>query len=188
MPILAREPDLFPEDLLDRLQLGEADGLRWLALHCRPRREKALMRCLQKLQVPFYSPLIARRTTSPSGRGFTSYVPLFSGYVFVCGDGDCRYSAQATGCVSRCLDVPDSVQLTVDLRQIRRMTLSGVPLTPEGRIEKGVRVRIRAGHFAGLEGIVVRRVNQQPRLIIAVNFLQQGAALSLDDYQVERLD
>ena len=187
MPILAREPDVFPEDLLDIVGLDEENGLCWQALYCRSRQEKTLMRRLRTLDVPFYSPLIARRTRSPSGRTRTSYVPLFSSYVFIYGDQNHRYLAQTTGCVSRYLEVPDPVQLTHDLRQIQQLALSGSPLTLEARLQPGSRVRVCSGRFVGLEGVLVRRVNKA-RLIVAVNYLQQGASVLLDDYQVESLD
>jgi len=79
MPILAREPDLHPDDLFDRPEVGHEGSRHWWAAYCLARREKQLMRRLRALDVAFYSPIIARRSCSPSGRVRTSYVPLFSG-------------------------------------------------------------------------------------------------------------
>src|SRR5262245_40955635 len=97
------------------------------------RREKELMRRLRALDVPFYSPLVARRTRSPGGRVRQSYVPLFASYVFVFGDDQARLQALATNCVSRTLSVPDGAQLVHDLRQIRRLIELDAPLTVEAR-------------------------------------------------------
>ena len=46
MPILAEEPELFPEDLLDRPEVGQEDGKQWWVVHTRPRQEKSLARTL----------------------------------------------------------------------------------------------------------------------------------------------
>jgi hypothetical protein len=186
MPILARESDIYPDRLLDGADDCPADSSPWWALYTLPRREKELMRRLRAWQVPFYSPIIERRTQSPQGRTRKSYVPLFGGYVFLCGGEEQRHRALTTNCVSRCLTVPDTKMLVEDLRQIRRLILADVPLTPESKIQAGTRVRVRTGSLAGVEGGVVRRQNKE-RLLVAVQFLQQGASLLLDDFQVEAI-
>ena len=186
MPILAAEPDLHPNDLFDRPELGCEENLRWWALYCLARREKQLMRRLRALEVAFYAPVIAKRWRSGAGRVRTSYVPLFAGYVFLYGDAGHRRVAQETSCVSRWLVPPDSAALTRDLVQLHRLIDSGAPLTPESRLGPGMRVRVRSGALAGLEGSVLRRAGET-RLLVAVDFLQQGASGLLDDCQLERI-
>jgi transcription antitermination factor NusG len=188
MPILPREPDIFPEDVLAEAHWAQRPPeAKWWALYTLPRREKDLVRRLRNMTISHYSPMIARRTRSPGGRVRTSYVPLFSGYVFVLGCDEERHRAVTTNCVSRCLEVPNGERLAHDLRQVRRLIDSGAPLTPEARIEPGHRVRIRAGSLIGLEGTVVKR-RGTARLLVVVEFLQRGASVQLDDYQVERID
>jgi transcriptional antiterminator RfaH len=186
MPILPSEPDVFPAELLDGS--GDADpaaGL-WWAMYTMARREKELMRRLRGLEIPFYSPLVHKRTRSPGGRTRDSYVPLFPSYVFVCGNEQQRHQALTTNCISRCLSVPDGAQLVRDLRQIRRLVELDSPLTVEARIEPGRRVRVRSGSMVGLEGTVVQRRGKD-WLVVAVEFLQQGASVLLEDFQVEPL-
>jgi len=187
MPILARESDLYPEDLLDRPELGRESQVHWWALYTLARHEKELTRRLRGLEIAFYCPLIGRRTASPSGRTRVAHVPLFAGYVFMYGGGDARYRAMTTNCISRWLPVGDGQELTHDLRQVRRLIDSGAPLTPEARLDPGARVRVRCGPLAGMEGKVIRR-SGEVRLLVAVNFLKQGASLLLEDHQVEPLD
>jgi hypothetical protein len=103
------------------------------------------MRKLHALEASFYTPLIPKRTRSPRGRVRVSHIPLFSGYVFLYGDAARRHAAMTTNCVSRCLEVSDGLELTNDLRRIRRMIEAGQPLTAEARIEPGTLVRIRSG-------------------------------------------
>ena len=183
MPILPQEPDIWPENLFDQ---ASPEGT-WWALYTLPRREKDLMRRLLRMEIPFYGPLIKRRSRSPAGRSRTSYVPLFPGYVFLHGSEEQRYRSLTTNCVSRCLQVSDGGQLAQDLRQIHQLISSDAPLTPEARIEPGMRIRVRSGSLAGLEGVVIRRRGSE-RLLVIVHFLQQGASVQLEDYQVERID
>ena len=145
------------------------------------------MRRLRGLQIAHYGPLVKKRNRSPSGRIRMSYIPLFAGYVFLCGGESARYQAMTTNCISRCLDVDDREQLLHDLRQIRRLILSDTPMTPESRIQPGTQVRIRSGSLAGMEGTVLKRRGGD-RLLIAVKFLQQGASVQLEDFQVEPID
>ncbi len=186
MPILPEEPDIFPEDLL------EADGhedsaVRWWALYTLPRREKELMRRLRVWGLGHYGPLVKQRGRTPKGRIRTSYIPLFPGYVFLRGTDADRYQAMTTHCVSRTLEVDDVPSLIGDLRQIRRLIRSDTPLTPEARIQPGMKVRIRKGSLAGTEGVVVKRRGGD-RLLVVVRFLQQGASIQLEDFEVERID
>lgn len=186
MPILPLEPDIFPEDLLDNGGRAEGMGWGWWALYTLPRREKELMRRLRQMGIGHYGPLIKRRTRSPGGRKRVSYVPLFPSYVFLRGAEEDRYRAVATNCVSRCLAVADPQGLMRDLTQIRRLIASDAPLTPESRLQPGMRVRIRGGSLAGLEGTVIKR-RGGARLLVAVEFLQRGASIQLEDFEVEQI-
>lgn len=186
MPILAAEPDLFPETFFDDTSRLLFPGAAWWAMYCLPQQEKQLMRRLRTLNVAHYCPLIAKRNRSPGGRIRTSYVPLFPAYVFVHGDGEQRHTAVSTGCVSRCLDVSDGDSLGYDLSQIHRLIASGLPLKPEAQFVEGRKVRVCSGPFLGLEGTIIRRENET-RLLVAVNYLQQGASMLLDECHVEPL-
>ena len=186
MPILPRESDIFPSELLDRCAEPLSPGAQWWAMYTLARREKELMRRLRSLEIPHYSPLVHKRTRSPAGRVRASYVPLFASYVFVLGDDQQRQQALATHCVSRVLKVEDECRLVHDLRQIRQLIELDAPLTIEARIEPGQRVRVRSGSMAGLEGVVVKRRGRD-WLVVAVEFLQKGASVLLEDFQVEPL-
>jgi transcriptional antiterminator RfaH len=179
MPILPREPDLFPDDLLD-----SPDDSKWWVLYTMARREKELMRRLRGMEIPHYGPLAPRKSRSAGGRVRTSYVPLFAGYVFLRGDEEQRYQALTTNCISRVMEVVDTERLVRDLRQIKQLIESNAPLTPESRLQPGMRVRVRGGPLAGVEGVVVKRQGKD-RLVVSVEFLQQGASVALEDYEAE---
>jgi transcriptional antiterminator RfaH len=184
MPILAADLDLYPPELF-RVVVVDSPS-RWWALYSMSRQEKRLMRWLHAQQVPFYCPLIPKRNRSPAGRIRVSHVPLFSNYVFVLADEEQRHAALKSNCVSRCLLPPDAESLVRDLDQIRRLIATGAPLAAERRLEAGTLVRIRSGSFKDFEGIILRR-EKETRLLVAVNFLQQGASVLLEDCQLERI-
>ena len=181
MPILKREIDIHPADLLASPQ---ALSHPWWAMYTMARQEKKLARELLRMDIPFYAPLIERRYRSPNGRLRTSYEPLFGNYVFVCGEGAARYRPICTGAVSRCMPVPLQDELVSDLRQIHDLISTAAPLAPESRLEPGQRVRIRNGSFAGYEGVIVRR-EKDIRLQVYVRFMEQGVSVSIEDCQAD---
>jgi transcription antitermination factor NusG len=188
MPMLGREDEIFPECLLDQDESvgAEADQSRWAVVYTISRREKALMRKLRAHQISFYCPIVAKRNKSPSGRVRTSYLPLFSNYIFVFADKDQRLCTLETNCVSRWLDVPDGAELKRDLRQIRDLIQTGATICPESHLESGTMVRVCNGVLQGQRGVVVRHQGVA-RLIVAVNFLQRGASVLLENSDVEPL-
>lgn len=186
MPILERELDLYPEDLLVRAETESEPGVFWWAMYTHSRHEKDLMRRLHALGIPFYGPTLRKRHRSPAGRIREAYLPLFSNYVFLYGDEEQRYKALTTNCVSRAVKVVDTVELTRDLKRIAELIAVGMPITAEARLEPGQAVRVRSGMFKGQEGYVLRR-HGKTHLVVAVNFLQQGASVELVDCELEPL-
>lgn len=187
MPILPRQRDLFPSDLF-AADPPDGDGsTKWVAFYTLSRREKDLMRKLEAAEVSFYAPLIRRRLRSAGGRARESYVPLFAGYVFSRVDDDQRRSALATNTIARWLPIGDEAALVADLRAIKQLIDADQPLAPEARIEPGQQVRVCSGPLRGIEGIVVRRQGTQ-RLVVAVEFLNQGASVELEDVDLETID
>ena len=186
MTILPRESDLYPLDLFEREETGHEEGLNWWAIYTRSRHEKQLMRHLAAKKIAHYGPIVEHRYRARGGRSRTSWLPLFTNYVFVYGDGDSRYQVTTTNCVSRVMEVPDTERLTSELRDIRRLITAGVPVTTESKLEAGMRVRVKSGPFVGCEGVVIQRRGKS-RLLVAVNFLQQGASVQLEDFELERI-
>lgn len=186
MPILKRESDIFPADLLEQPLVRLPDGKSWWCIYTLSRREKDLMRKLRALKLPHYGPMIPKRSRSPQGRLRTSFVPLFPNYVFLLGDESDRYEAMKTNCISRYVEVTNGLELAADLRQVHLAVAANVPLTPESRLEAGQQVRVRSGPFRGYEGLVLRREGKT-RLLLAVRFLEQGASMEIDEGLLEPL-
>ncbi len=184
MPILAKEPDIFPDSLLDLPTDNPDDS--WFAMYTLARQEKELMRRLRPLSIAYYGPMIEQRKRSPQGRIRTSYVPLFTGYVFVRGDEVARHDAVSTGCISRCLNVTESEELVEDLKRIRQLIVVGSEVRPEPKPLVGRKAIVRSGAMKGLQGTITKALNQH-RLTVMVNFMQQGASVIVDEADVELL-
>jgi transcriptional antiterminator RfaH len=185
VPILKEEPSLFPETLLEDCFEGQFDR-RWWVIYTKARQEKSLARDLLAFHIPFYLPLI-KKNTVVKGRRRTSFVPLFSGYVFLHAGEAERVKSMTTNRTSRILTVNDPQQLVFDLNQLRRLIASNAPLCVEQKLAPGDKVRVKQGALMGLEGTVLVR-RGVTRLLVRVNFLQQGASVEVDDFQLERLD
>lgn len=183
MPLLPPEPASFPENLLTDPTLLTARPGRWWAVYTKARGEKALARHLRGRSVAHYLPL-HRNTWRNKGRTFTSYLPLFPGYVFLHGDDQARVAALESNLISRVLDVPDQERLVNDLRRVDRMLAADVPVERADALVPGQAVEIIAGPFQGLGGTLVRHGNQL-RLVVAVTFLQQAVSAEVEGWMVE---
>ena len=179
MPVLPPEPAVFPEGLVDEPDVPIPQGRRWHVMYTRPRQEKSLARELYRSQIPFYLPLIRQRHRHRR-RVITSHNPLFAGYVPVYVDQPEWNATLATGRVVRPLKVADQVAFWGDLRQVHRLISSGAAITPEDRLVPGMRVVVRSGPLAGLEGVIQRTASGR-RFVVEVDFLQRGASVLLDD-------
>jgi transcription antitermination factor NusG len=166
--------------------LEEVATRRWWVAYNKPRQEKLLARHLLDFGVPFYLPLIPKDNLI-RGRRVRSYVPVFSSYVFMFCCGNERVLALKTNRIIHVLPVDDQAELQHDLMQLKRLIESNAPLTAEKRLAPGKRVRVRRGPFEGMEGTVIIR-RGSCRLLIALNFLQQGASMEIDDFLLEPLD
>lgn len=187
MPILSRQPDCYPNDLFHTEQLPSDDLSRhWWLIYTRSRREKELMRRLHSARVPFYGPTIGKRQRSPSGRIRESFVPLFSGYVFMHGSEEERRTALTSNCISTITPVADEDRLFTELAGIARLIATKIPITPEQRLQPGQQVRVASGPLKGQMGIVIDRRGKR-RLLVAIDLLQQGASVDLDECDVQPL-
>jgi transcriptional antiterminator RfaH len=182
MPILAAETSVHPENLLDELAVTDKER-RWWVAYTHARQEKALARQLHAMGVPFYLPLVSK-VSMMGGRRVKSLLPLFSSYVFMFGNDAERIQTCDTKRVAHLFSPSNSQYITRDLRNVRALIDSGVPLTVEARLQPGQRVRIKHGALLDVEGVIVSRRGGD-RLVVEVDFLQQGVSILIDDFQLE---
>lgn len=175
---------MYPENFLSNDSEFSEDK-NWYVLYTKSRHEKAVAERLCAKSIAYYLPLVTKTSIS-RGRRFDSEIPLFSNYVFLHGTPDDRLAALQTNRISRILEVNEQQQFRFDLANIAQLIESNVAVTLEQRLEPGDRVRVKSGPLSGLEGLVIHR-RKRSRLLIAVNCLQQGASVDIDDFILEPL-
>jgi transcriptional antiterminator RfaH len=176
---------VFPEGLLEPDGPPEHGPGVWWVLHTRPRAEKSLARQLRSREQSFFLPLY-RHHWRKQGRNFTSYLPLFPGYVFLHGDARTDLTQRDLAHVARVLPVVEQGHLRDDLCDVYRLVRSGSGVSPEDRLTPGTAVEIVNGPLTGLRGKILRR-GSQLRVYVEVRFLQQRVSVEVESWMVEPL-
>lgn len=177
MPILPKEDYLYPLDLFESDNLI-VEGEKWFVLHTFPRTEKAVARELQRHKVTHFLPVYKRRERTRT-RWITSWLPLFSGYVFLRANEEGRVVAFQTNKIANCIEVREPERLVEDLKQVWGLIETEAPLSPEDRIEVGQMAEVITGPLKGRRGLVVEEAGKT-RLIIVVEMLNRGVSTEVD--------
>jgi transcriptional antiterminator RfaH len=159
---------------------------RWWVLHTRLRNEKRVAHELAERRVRHYLPLVTVRHTYAKSRARFD-VPLFPGYVFLCGDDrDCD-AARRTNRVATILPVFDQAGLRKELMHIYCVVERGQAVELFPAIQPGQRCRITGGVLKDVEGVVVRH-GARCRMYLSVSTLGQSAAVEVDAALLEVID
>jgi transcription antitermination factor NusG len=158
----------------------------WWVAHTKSRNEKALAHDLISRNISYFLPM-TWKVRRKSHRTIKSLLPLFSGYLFFCGDDNQRTELMKTDRVANLLEVKDQEKLLDELAQIERVLQTGVPLVPHKYIKVGQKCRVLAGPLMGLQGIVVT-TKSQARLVLQVDMLGQAASVEIDIDMIESVD
>ena len=171
MPLLRREPDIQPENLFSL----PSDQFPWCVAHVRSRQEKLLARHLVQHGIPFFLPQCEVRRKR-EGRTLVSYLPLFTGYVFVRPPAGTRDVIWRSNVAASVIDVADQALLGEELQQIRALQAAGATFKPYRVLAEGDAVRIAEGVFAGYTGRVVREKGRD-RLVVSISLLRQSVVV-----------
>jgi transcriptional antiterminator RfaH len=184
MPVLDREPAVWPEHLFE-LDIESRAFEQWRAFQVRPRTEKSVARCFRSRHIAYYLPQIERRKRYQR-RLVCSHLVLFPGYVFARANDQILTRPLESKAIIRSLKIDDQDRIERELREIHRLTQSGQPLTREERLQPGSPARIISGSLAGLCGQVVNNRRGQ-RFVLQVQFIQQGVSIEIDSSMIEAL-
>lgn len=164
-------------------QLQEAP---WHVLHVRSNFEKRVAQHLAARFVEHYLPLY-REHVKWTDRSVVTERPLFSGYVFARFKPDTRITVISVPGVVRSLgDEEGKLVSCTELDKIREGLASGLLIRPHANVSAGARVRIRAGLFEGMEGIVTE-FRAQCKVILSLAAVQQSFSLETDLGEIEVL-
>ncbi len=160
-------------------------GLWWVA-HTKSRNEKALAQDLIRKNISYFLPM-TNKVHRRKGRTMRSLLPLFSGYLFFCGEENQRIELLRTNRVANLIEVKDQQNLLDELLQFEQALRAGAPLTPYKYIKAGQRCRVIAGPLADLHGVIIRTKNAT-RLVLQIDMLGQAASVEIDIDMIEILD
>ncbi len=159
---------------------------RWWVLHTKSRNEKAVSVELAHSKIDHFLPLVTRKRVYGS-RVRRVELPLFPGYVFLCGGDADRVAALRTRRIANVLEVSDQERFKTDLVQIQRVVESSEQIGLYPKLKEGARCRVIGGGLIGIEGIVLKRRGPW-RVYVGVQFLGQSAELEIDSDLLEVLD
>ena len=174
-------PIIWPEEK----SISDFAGVWWVA-HTKSRNEKALAQDLIRKDINYFLPM-NWKVHRWRGRTMRSLLPLFSGYLFFCGEENQRIELLRTNRVANLIEVKDQERLLEELLQIERALRAGAPLIRHKYIKKGQRCRVTIGPLADLEGIIVR-TKTVTRLVLQIDILGQATSVEIDTDMIELLD
>ena len=119
------------------------NGLWWVA-HTKSRNEKALAQDLMAKNISYFLPM-TWRVHRRSHRTIKALLPLFTGYLFFCGNEAERIELLKTNRVANLLEVKDQESLIHELVRFDQALRAGAPLTPHKYLNKGQWCRVIAG-------------------------------------------
>jgi transcription antitermination factor NusG len=162
--------------------IRQFEGQWWVA-HTKSRNEKALAHDLIAKDAHYFLPM-TWNVRRQSQRTIRSLLPLFTGYLFFCGDDAQRIELLKTNRVANLLEVADQESFIGELVRFEQALLAGAPLTAHKYLPKGQWCRVIAGPLLGLEGIV-EQMKGSMRLVLQIEMLGQAASVEIDLEMIE---
>jgi transcription antitermination factor NusG len=158
---------------------NDIDIRRWLVLHTKPRYERKVHWQLVRDQLECYLPLhtVVRHW---SDRRKKIEEPLFPGYIFIHTTERERLAALQTYGVTRCVvfNGRAAVVRDVEIQNIRRLLEKPYVLEVYPSLVVGAKVKIVAGPFAGIEGIVTT-VRGKRKFAVTVEALSRSVLVEI---------
>jgi len=160
---------------------------RWYVLYTFANHEKRVASELRARTVEHFLPLY-RSVRCWKDRQVTLDLPLFPGYVFV---------HLALRDRLRVVQVPSVVRLVgfngmpaplsdTEMEVMRSGLSTCLGAEPHPFLTVGRRVRITAGPFAGLEGVLTRKKNNL-RVVVSIDLIQRSIAIEIETPELKAL-
>ena len=171
---------------------ADAESIRafagpWWVAHTKSRNEKSLAHDLIAKEICYFLPM-AWKTHHTRGRKIKSLLPLFTGYMFFCGDERQRVEVLKTNRVANIIEVKDQQKFIEELIPIEQAFKAGADLQPHKYIETGQRCRVTGGPLVGTVGIAVKSNKGATKLVMQIDMLGQAASVEVDTDIIEIVD
>lgn len=158
----------------------------WWVAHTKSRNEKALAKDLIQKDISYFLPM-SWKVRRQRGRTIRSLLPLFSGYLFFCGQEQQRLDVLRTNRVANLITVENQQKLLDELSQIEQALRKGATLIPHKYLKAGQLCRVTGGPLADLRGIVVK-TRGTARLLLQIDMLGQATSVEIDTDMIEVVD
>jgi len=161
-------------------------GVNWYVLYLRPRSEKKVAEVCRIHAMSHYLPL-RQETKIYQRRKVCVEKPIFPGYFFVSFDEETKLHLLKTNHIVRILEPPSGRELLHELAQVRRALRVDPTLQTCSALRKGKLVKILAGPFMGVEGIVAS-LKGRTKVRLNVDMIGQAVAVEVAREYLEVID
>ncbi len=159
----------------------------WHAIHVRSNHEKRVSQHLASRSLEHYLPTYSEKSLW-TDRTVTVERPLFPGYVFVRFPHGGKLRVVSTPGVLQLLgNGENGVIPSLEIQRIRKALAEGYSLHPHTKLGKGVRVRVKKGVFAGVEGRVVD-IRSNCKVVLSLSGVDQCFSLEAHAGDLEKLE
>lgn len=164
---------------------------KWFAVHTRSRHEFQVFGRLRQKGIESFLPTVERLRRWKDRKKLVTF-PLFPGYLFVHiprRPQDILNVLKVNGVVRFLCSVPGEPDPVPDdqIHSLKRLVESKEALDPYPYLTEGQKVRIRRGPLAGVEGILMEKKPGKHMLVLSVDVLRQGVALTINASDVEKV-
>ena len=163
----------------------DLSGCWWVA-HTKARFEKAFAWDLFRQKIPYFLPMIERVIFS-GGRKRHVLQPLFTSYVFFCGNELQRYWALTTKRLCQVIPITDQAPFIKQISWVQQALAGNAELDIHPTMAVGHTCRVTQGPFEGIEGTVIQR-NGKARIVLHVRMLGRGATMEIDNDLLELIE
>ncbi len=161
--------------------------LKWHVAYTRPKSERKVASSISNLGIESYLPMhkVIRQW---SDRKKKLELPLFPCYIFVKVDDVMRNNLFS---IKELVKFVSIERRPVILREKEILTIKRVlgeeaDVSNEEYFQQGMKVRIKHGQFAGLEGVVIKKRGSE-RLLIKIDSLMKAYSFNVATHHIEAM-
>ncbi|MFA3783736.1 UpxY family transcription antiterminator [Melioribacteraceae bacterium 4301-Me] len=156
------------------------ENKNWFVLYTKPRQEFKAAAQLEQHKIEHYLPTI-KKIKQWSDRKKKIIEPIFRGYIFI-------YSTEKERLIS--LEQPSIVKSVMfegkpaiihqtEIENIKKMLSETNDIVVVNRIEKGSKVKVVAGPFQGVSGVVILNSHNQQILSVSIEMMNRSIRVTL---------
>lgn len=168
--------------------LKDTAAKNWFAVFTAPRHEKRVEEYFRAREIESFLPLCPMRRQWKDGSRGTVQIPLFPNYIFVrIGCGERVPVLTIPGVISIVGGRRESMPVPDSYIYFLREGLEGGRIEPHPYLITGMKVRIRSGVLAGVEGILLRKKNDF-RVVLTLDMIMKSVKVEVELDEIEAVD